>query len=53
VRGALTALSWLFTSPTPQVYVGDMRAALEWADERLREADLALPPSVEALRIAG
>jgi hypothetical protein len=53
VRGALTALSWLFTSPTPQVYVADMSAALEWADERLRQADLELPRSVEALRAVG
>jgi hypothetical protein len=53
VRGALTALSWLFTSPTPHGYVPDMTAALEWAAERLREADLELPPSVATLRAAG
>jgi hypothetical protein len=53
VRGALTALSWLFTSPTPQGYVPDMAAALEWAADRLREADLELPPSAAALRAAG
>jgi hypothetical protein len=53
VRGALTALSWLFTSPTPQGYVADMDAALEWAAARLREADLAMPLSAERLRAAG
>jgi len=53
VRGALTALTWLFSSPTPQAYVPDMRAALEWAEARLAEADLELPASATLLRAAG
>lgn len=53
IRGALTALSWLFTSPTPQVFVSSMDEAIEWSEKKLREAGIAPPSNLRALRAMG
>lgn len=49
IRGALTALSWLFTSPTPQTFVSNLEEALAWSEKLLREAEIT-PPDLSALR---
>lgn len=36
VRGALTALSWVFPPPFPTYVCGDMPEALTWAKEKIR-----------------
>lgn len=53
LRGALTAITWLFPSPTPNRYFGTMGEAIDWVEEILREADLELPQAINALRRAG
>ena len=52
IRGSLTALSWLFTSPTPQVFVPNSAEAIEWAEKKLREAGIT-PPPTSSLRLIG
>lgn len=51
IRGALTALSWLFTSPTPQVFVSNADEAVTWAEKMLRQAGIEPPASASALRV--
>lgn len=53
LRGALTAITWLFSSPTPNRYFATMAEAIDWIEELLREADLELPAGIDALRRAG
>ncbi|NLE47477.1 MAG: hypothetical protein GX614_03630 [Sandaracinaceae bacterium] len=53
LRGALTAIAWLFPSPTPNRYFATMDQAIDWVEELLRQADLELPEAVSALRRAG
>jgi hypothetical protein len=53
IRGALTALSWLFTPPTPQIFVRNLDEAVDWAEAQLREAGIAPPPTVRSLRQLG
>lgn len=53
IRGALTAITWLFPSPTPNRYFATMDLAVDWIEELLNSADLELPASVSALRRAG
>lgn len=52
VRGALTALHWLWTPPTPQVYPADMRGAAEWCIERLRASGVAIGPRLHSFRLS-
>jgi hypothetical protein len=49
MRGALTALYWLFTPPTPQAAVKDWREAHAWALEQLRKNHVPVPPAVANL----
>jgi hypothetical protein len=47
-RGCLTAITWVWTPPTPQYYPGTIREAAEWCIRKLEEADV--PISLEARR---
>lgn len=49
MRGALTALYWLFTPPTPQEYAKDWREAHTWALSRLHAEKVDVPDRVEKL----
>jgi hypothetical protein len=49
VRGALTALHWLFPPPTVTVTFGTRLEAYEWCIERLEETGVPIPPSVRDL----
>lgn len=46
VRGALTALYWLFEPPTPQYVAKDWRDAHAWALARFDAAQVPLRPSL-------
>jgi hypothetical protein len=47
VRGALTALNWLWKPPTPQAYPADLLEAVDWCIARL--ADHQVAPSLAAM----
>lgn len=46
VRGALTALYWLFEPPNPQGVVGNWVEARDWAVRRFELAGRAVPPAL-------
>jgi hypothetical protein len=46
MRGALTALYWVFTPPTPQGVARDWSEAHAWAMERFRANHVPVPPNV-------
>ena len=46
VRGALTALYWLFEPPNPQGVVGGWVEARDWAVRRFELAGRAVPPAL-------
>jgi hypothetical protein len=46
IRGALTALYWLFTPPNPQGVAGTWMEARDWAVEKLRAGDCYVPPKL-------
>jgi hypothetical protein len=49
VRGALTALTWLFEPPTPQKLVRTLREGLDFCVASLISADVMVPDNVRAL----
>jgi hypothetical protein len=49
VRGALTALHWLFPPPTVTVTFGTRLEAYDWCIERLEETGVPVPQSVREL----
>lgn len=51
MRGALTALYWLFTPPTPQGVAKDWREAHTWALGQLRKNHVPVPPAVADLTV--
>ncbi len=50
VRGALTAVHWMFRPPTPQAYFAEPHEAFDWCVERLRAEGVAISPESMALR---
>jgi hypothetical protein len=46
IRGALTALYWLFTPPNPQGVAGTWLDARDWSVQKLREAGRFVPPKL-------
>jgi hypothetical protein len=50
VRGALTALGWLWKPPTPQAYPADLCDAVDWCIARLAEHGVAPSLSLREYR---
>jgi hypothetical protein len=48
VRGAMTAIDWIFKPKAPQGYFGTMLDGCAWCVERLRGAGLTLTPAIAA-----
>jgi hypothetical protein len=50
VRGILKAVNWLHPMPQPQTVVETAAEALDFVEQKLKERQLALPPSTAQLR---
>jgi hypothetical protein len=50
IRGALTALYWLFEPKSPQAIVGTWDEARDWSVEKLRAARIPPPPKLVSAR---
>jgi hypothetical protein len=52
VRGILKAVNWIHRMPQPQAVVGNFGEGLDFVESKLKEQQLALPPSAARLRDA-
>jgi hypothetical protein len=52
VRGALTAITWLFRSEAPQRYVGTMLEAWDYCARQLTTNGIVVPATMATYRAA-
>lgn len=50
VRGAMTAISWIYSHPAPLKYFGTLGEGLDWCIGQLEQADVAVPQKLRDLR---
>ncbi|MCB9598662.1 MAG: hypothetical protein H6719_38460, partial [Sandaracinaceae bacterium] len=46
VRGAMTAISWIYTHPAPLKHFGTLGEGIDWCVEQLEQADVRVPEKV-------